>query len=430
MPAASGTTEAVLRHNLRANVLQGAFAALSQNAVQPFLGIFAIRLGASNLHIALLSAAPALANALALVPGGRWLARFRRRVPVTAWLLLLGRLMLLPLAAVPLLEGPHRATALVALVVAMHVPGALATLGWQSLLADLIPPDRRGQALADRHRVMALLGVPAALGAGAVLDRLPYPQGYQWVFALGFALGLGEVWALARTVEAAPHRPRAVPVDPFPRWRDMVREVASHQAFRRYTLASLVFYVGWQMPWPLFTRYDVSVLGASNTWLSLYSVVNTLPTVLAYPWWARLAGRRGNLPALTLAALGLSTFPLLYALGPDLYDLLYVKAWVGLFAAGVQLLLFNALLDIIPSERRTWYLAWYHALTSVPAVTAPLMGAWLLDAVGFRPAFLASFALRALGGLLLYRSVPQATAPRVRRAPPAPAGPAPAARRG
>lgn len=402
MPQRAGTTAAVLRRNLRCLVLHGALGALALNAVQPFLGIFAIRLGASNLEIALLSALPAVVGVAVLPLGGRWLDRFRRRQPAAVALLVLARCSFLLLAAVPAAGGLRPSALLVAAVTAMNVPATLAGLAWQALVADVIPPERRGQAMAERNRVMSLIGLASALGSGLLLDRMAFPGGYQLAFAAGCLLGLGEAWALARMLEAAPHRarPRGAGTDSAPVLASL-REPLADPPFRRFTWASMVFHLGWQMPWPLFTRYDVSVLGASNTWLSLFTIANTLPSVITYGLWARLADRRGTVPALFLAALGLATFPLCYALGPGLHGALAAKAWVGLFASGVQLLLFNAVLELAPGDRRAAYLACYNALTGAAAVAAPLLGAALLERAGFTPAFLVASALRLLGGLLL-----------------------------
>lgn len=423
MSERTGTTAAVLRRNLRYLVLHGALGALALNAVQPFLGIFAIRLGASNLEVALLSALPAVVGVVALPWGGRWLDRFRRRLPPAVALLLLARAGFLALAAVPWLGGPWAPELLVAVVALSQLPATLANLAWQALVADVIPPERRGQAMAERQRVMGLIGLLTALAGGAALDRLPYPAGYQAAFVAGWALGLAEAWALARMVEAVPHRARpqraAAPAPALA----LARAALADPAFRRFTWASVVFHVGWQMPWPLFTRYDVSVLGANNAWMSAFTVANTLPSVLTYGAWARLAERRGTMTALFLAVVGLSTFPLAYALGPGLWGALVAKAWVGLFASGVQLLLLQALWEVTPTAQRAAYMASYHALTGAAGVAAPLLGAALLDATGFRAAFLAAFALRLCGGLGLLWARRAAAAGPALAAPAAAPGP-------
>lgn len=128
-----------MRDNIRYNNLHGVAQALAVNLFQPFLGIFAIKLGGSNTIVALLSALPALTSAVAMIPGAIWLERLPRRKGPAAVLFLVSRLFLLAIALVPLFSRDARAPLLAALAGLMNLPAAMATVSWTALCGDVFP---------------------------------------------------------------------------------------------------------------------------------------------------------------------------------------------------------------------------------------------------------------------------------------------------
>lgn len=71
--------EALFRHNVRFNTSNQVLQVIGINMVTPFLGILALRYGASSLEVGLLSSLPAAAAVLATLPASLWLRCFPRR---------------------------------------------------------------------------------------------------------------------------------------------------------------------------------------------------------------------------------------------------------------------------------------------------------------------------------------------------------------
>ena len=90
-----------LESNIRVNTLHGITQVMALNMVQPFIGIFAVKLGASNYQIALLSSAPAVVSLLAMIPGARFIDRYPRKKRVTMAFLMAHRTFFLGLACLP-----------------------------------------------------------------------------------------------------------------------------------------------------------------------------------------------------------------------------------------------------------------------------------------------------------------------------------------
>jgi MFS family permease len=406
----------VLERNIRVNTVHGAVQTMGLNMVHPFIGIFAVRLGATNYQIALLSSAPAVVSLLAMVPGARFVDRFDRKKRLTMAFIFLHRLFFLALAMVPFFTPDRRAAILVALVALMNLPGAIGNVTWQSFIGGIVPAQLRPGAFAARNRAMSVFGTCIVLLAGRMLDVIAFPVGYQVAFVIAFLFAMAELWVLnqideegaaAVAAQAAAAESAARPAGPAvatatSNIRRAWRELLSHRPYVRYTAASVFFYFAWQTAWPLFTLYQVRVLGANNMWVSMLSLANTGGSLVGYGFWARYATRHGNLRTLFTASAGIFIVPLVYAFSTSLYTVAAFNLLTGAIFSGVSLSLFNALLDTTPDRHRTSYIAYYNTLINISAIGAPMFGVTLLDWLGFRWAFLISAAMRVAGSLVFF----------------------------
>ncbi|MEW6724281.1 MAG: MFS transporter [Bacillota bacterium] len=388
------------KKNIRLNNWHGAAAVLNANMVYPFIGIFAITMNASDLQIAMLSSLPALVSMAIMVPGAWLIDRQPRKKAITAWLMLGTRAFYLVMAAVPFLPTDFRAGALVTTVALMNIPGAVSNVAWQSFIAAVIPQASRSSAFATRSRFMSVTGVITLLFTGRLLDRIGFPVGYQVLFTGAFIIALVELYAFTRLEE----EDKSDVERSAPRlgvWQ-MLSVIRLEGPYLRFAACSLLFHFGWQMAWPLFTRYNVSYMHANNSWISLFSMVNTAGSFLAYPVWARLADRKGNRYMLIFATLGLASSPIWYALSRQLWHIALAQFFVGMFVAGVTLMLFSALLEVTPEANRTSFIAYYNTAINLSATLAPVAGVSLLSRFGIYGALYIAAGMRLLGTAAFY----------------------------
>lgn len=408
--------------NIRYNINHGVASILALNLATPFFGIFALKLGASNFQVALLSSAPAMVSLLVMFPGAMYVDRFSRKKGVTTMFFLANRLFYLALACVPLLPRELRAGAFVVGVALMNLPGAIGNVAWQSFISRVIPPAQRAWAFAHRNRLMNIVGTAAVVVAGRALDLMAFPLGYQVMFIAALAAALVEIrifqgihepdgpeaepWGTdtgARIAgpEAAYARPRRL-ISFDGSFLSALREIASTRRFIRYTLAAMVFYCAWQTAWPLFTLYQVKVLGANNLWISLLNLANTGGSIVGYGFWANFAERHGHLKSLVVSTMGIFLVPFYYAFSKSLTTIVVLNLATGAIFAGVNLALFNALLEHTPERQTTTYIAFYNTAITVTTVFAPMVGVGLLRFMSFFWAFLVCAAARVLGSLAFY----------------------------
>jgi len=371
----------VLR-NARFNVLNAVASAVALNLINPFIGIYAVKLGADNLQLGYLSSWPQAVSIVAILGAAAAVAKSQSKQRLIAGIFLLGRAAALGASTVPWFPERARVWALIGFWMLAVFPQSAAGTAQQSFLADVFPGSERARAFAARTSWASGVGTAVMLAAGWLLDYVfPYPYGYQIVFAVSFVVALVEIFFFLQMKPAGDHAAdrRQDPV----RFRTYLGTL-SHQPFRQFLSASIPFHFIWMMAWPIFTRYQVTELGANNTWTSYINVAATIAIVVSAPRWARGAERYGSMLMMGFAAINMGTAPFLLAAGADLKLQVILHLWTGIGLAGVQLLILNNLLDVSPAQGRPVYLAVHAALVAVAATVAPLVGAFLMDVMPTR----------------------------------------------
>jgi MFS family permease len=399
MQEVRGRMSQIWQHNIKYNNYHGVAQSLADNTFKPFLGIFALALGASNLEVAMLNSLPAVISVFAMLPGTKMINRSTNTKRLTAILFFAYRTFFLVIAGVPFLPQPLRSVSLVIAVGLMNLPAAVGTVAWQSLIGKLIPSDLRSQAFAQRNKLTGVVGLIPTLITGFLLDYLPSPLGYQIMFVIAFIFALAEIYLLLQLADVdGEEQYSSTPEKDLCSLRDIVNE----KKFFRYMASSLVFYFGWQMAWPLFTLYQVKNLGANNTWIGFFSAIITLVSILSYHWWGKYAGDKGNYKALILATFGMAITPIFTALSPNLWVLAATNLIAGFFTAGTVLILFNAMLDTAPDCIRTSCVAYYNTMINISATIAPFVGSLIMDISNIYVALMVSALLRGLGCVAFY----------------------------
>ena len=393
-----------LDQNIRLNILHGIFNAATLDMVNPFTGIFAMKLGASEFQVALLSSAPAAISLLAMIPGAGLIDRQSQKKSLTFLFMLAHRVFFLGIACIPFFKPTLRATIFVAVIGIMNFPGAIANIAWQSFISKIIPPERRAEAFAYRNRALNLIGTILALMAGFLLDQMAFPIGYQVVFAIAFLLALVELRIFNMIDEGDSvtggsdfEATRPDNEEPIHFHTPGLTEILAEKRFIRYTLASVMFYFSWQIAWPLFSWYQVKILGANNFWVSILSLMNTGGSLAGYGFWIRVLNRHGNLKTLFYATLPIFLVPTIYAFSRNLYTIVAFNLISGAIFSGVNLALFNALLEVTPDTCKTSFIAYYNTCITVATIIAPIVGVSLLNIMNFQWAFITCALLRVMG---------------------------------
>ncbi|TVY07094.1 MFS transporter [Paenibacillus cremeus] len=399
----------VLRSNIRNNLWNGIAWSIGFNFVTPFIGVLAAQLGATNTDYALLSSIPALLTILITLPVSMVIERFRKQKRIIAGLILLCRFFYFLLVFVPLLDVSAM-TALILLVGMYNATNSVIAVAWQSMMGELIPISYRNRVFSQRNIWTGLVGMVIAFVAGWGIDRFPYPLGYQVAFTIGFAAAIVETWYFMKLripseEQAAAEVAAAAETGPSVRSGLTTRSFAQAfklQAGRPYYLfcASAIIYIfTWQAAWPIYTKVKVDMLHATNTMMSIDTIVGAIGTLIGFRVWARFADRKGTGLTVFWSALTLAVTPYCWVYAPDM-NWIYVYDLIGGVAtAGFQQSVFNRLLELVPDQGRQQGIAIYTTLSQVSAIFAPIIGMQLFASIHYDVCMSILGSARVVGSL-------------------------------
>jgi MFS-type transporter involved in bile tolerance (Atg22 family) len=184
------------------------------------------------------------------------------------------------------------------------------------------------------------------------------------------------------------------------RLHDALVALRDNAPFSRFLISQFVFRCGLALALPLFPLYWVRELNASDGWIGVINTVNSGVLLVAYFIWSTLSRRKGATIVLLICSFGLGFYPLLTGLTHTVAPLPIYAGLAGIFAAGIDLVLFDILLSTCPPRHTASYIALYQMTTYVATFLAPTLGTFLADTVGSAPALFASSALRFAGAAL------------------------------
>jgi MFS family permease len=406
------------------------YGVLSGSAIS-FLTVYATRLGGDAFQIGLLTAGPAVVNLLATLPSGRWLET-RPIGPAVFWSAAFHRLFYLLWVIIPWLLLPRMEIwAYILVTLLMSIPGTVLAVGFNALFADAVPPEWRPHVTGVRNAVLSVAFIVTSLSCGVILETMPFPQGYQVVFAIG-ALG-----AIMSTVHLFFVRPLSDGRQrPAGRWyrlgdlaspgriqgvtdqgrtaiglrfltrssgKSMLRLEILRGPFGVVLAGLFAFHVAQYLAIPLFPIAWVNDLGFSDGLISQGQALFYAAVFIGSTQLNRITQRLGNQRVLAAGVLLLAGYPAVTAVmqGPPVYLLVSLLGGLGWSLAGGAIA--NYILERTPDNDRPAHLAWYNLALNAAILIGSLLGPLLADWIGLMAALLVAAMARALAGMFIWR---------------------------
>lgn len=338
-----------------------------------FLIGYALRLGATNVHIGLLSTIPMLCigvqlGTAALIERGmsrRRLTLVASLLNVACWLPVMLLPYVVPGASVTLKVGVL-ITALTVLTFFAFVAGN-ARGSW---VGDLIPVRFRGTFFGRATMYSGIIASLFAIGEGAFLDVIKQHGLAGFTILFGFGMVFGVVGALLFLPQADIPAPRHENGANLPR---LLLETLLNRSLRIVMLFAVIWSLQ-AVAGPFYVTYMLRDLGMSFVGIGIINATFMLSCLLSAPLWGRAVDRWGCRPVLTACAVGLGAMQFSW-LWLDTAHAVYctlplVNIASGASAAGVSVALSTLLYKVTPSRGRSVHFAVYSIV--VVLVTAPL----------------------------------------------------------
>jgi MFS family permease len=381
------------------------FGVLNGSTVS-FLSIYAIRIGATGFEIGLLGAISAFVTLFLAIPAGHWLQTQRISGAVFA-AAIISRLGYLPLIFLPwLFPEQKQVVAILVITLLMAIPLTPLGMGFNALFAEAVPSDYRAHVAGIRNVMLAITFMFTSLLSGYILDTMPFPTGYQIVFAIG-TLG-----ALMSTVHLKFVRPIAsetptLPPEPaargsFPRNISLRTDIWK-SPFRRVLLTLFVFHLTQYLPVPIFGIYNVRVLQLTDDNLGIGTALFYLSVLLGSTQIRKLVQRFGNQNITGWSIAGLALYPFFLSLSQNALHFYGVSLIGGLAFAFVSGAYANYMLEHIPAHDRPSHLAWYTVILNVAILLGSLVGPAISEMIGLTSALVLFAALRMLAAVFILK---------------------------
>jgi len=263
------------------------------------------------------------------------------------------------------------------LVVFSNASIMLATPGWLSWMADLVPEKIRGRYFGVRNISVAIATITSTIIGGIIIDKF---RGMN-LEHIGFAIiiGLGTLFALVAVIilNKLPDKPAAViKTDGDP---GRLFEPLKDRSFRRLLKVFFVWNFAIGLSAPFFAPHMLNVLKMSFTQISLYSSAAALIAILLNKSWGKVIDRFGCKPVVAFTAFGIAIVPLIWFFprAGHLNILIFESLFSGFLWAGFNLAAFNIPIANSPKQGRTTYLAMFSVVTGLSFFCASLIGGML-----------------------------------------------------
>lgn len=349
----------------------------------PFLAAFALGLGAQNYGIGLLASIGFLSQTMQ-IPGVVLLRALRYRRAITVACATLSRLCWLPIVLIPVFgQGPAF------LVQWLFMAGILASIpgpSWNSLVHELVPPDRLGWVFSRRMMGGMALGLGLTLAGGYWIDRWSAANpgaplyGYSVVFVVALAIGLAGVGTIVRLPEPPM---RAIAEEPV---RTALLRPLQDANYRRILMFMATWTFAMNMATPFFVPYMLERHRLSMLAITALATVSQITHIAFLRVWGRLADRYSNAWVLSasgpLVVVGLLLWtvttlpeePVLTAL-----LLLVIHLLSGMAFAAIALASGNIAMKLSPPGQAHTYLTVFGLAGATSGAMAPLVGGLLAD---------------------------------------------------
>lgn len=393
------------------------FWATFLGSVATFNAAYAIRLGADNFQVSLLSSIPALMAVLVSYPAGQFLQRRTRRMPWVLGMLFAHRASFLLVAAAPWFGRLGISPGLLAVlfIVVGTAPSYFFNVGWIAMLGEVIPENRRAAVFTARNITNQVTASVVVFLCGQWLSRVPFSINYQSLYLMGFLASMLSSYyllkldvpdsAVTEADKAKLEPPRLVKRRSLGEWgrsamntaRALRNDFADNPAFMRITRNTLLHGVGVWMAAPLYALYFVRQLEASDAWLGINGTTAAIGTIAGYSLWRWLIGRWGEPVCLKRAIVLVGVYPVLVGLTPSLPVILGYGVLNGLIVPGTNLSHFNMLLSVTPANERPRFTAIYVTIMNIGAFVSPLISVAIAEYVGLAPMLVISGLLSIIG---------------------------------
>ncbi|MEZ0396777.1 MAG: MFS transporter [Anaerolineales bacterium] len=390
-----------LKHNLVVNLLDGAFFGLGWGfgSLGTIVPLLVARMTDSALLIGLIPAIHGVAWQLPQLFMANAVARKRLYKPMVMWITLHERVPYLGLALVGIFLGelgkPFALILTFALILWQGLGAGFTANPWQSMVAKIIPSERRGTFFGAQASLANVLMSGAAIAAGYLLDTISD----RWDFAACFLLtlvGMGLSYLFLGLTREPEDTEKTLPEKqslPWREWMTLLRHDRNFSIFLAVRFLSSFATMGFAF----YIVYGLRRFGMDEVTAGFLTAALTITQTLANGVMGWLGDRYGHRAMLIVGSLAVTLSSLMAWGGPTIAWLYPVFILAGLANVAYWTIGMVITTQFGSEETRPTYIGLSNTLVAPATILAPLLGGWIADAVSFQ----ATFMISAIGGVII-----------------------------
>lgn len=365
-----------VERSLQHSVRDGVAYSVMTGAGESYFSAYALFLKASTAQIAVLAALPSLLGSLMQLLSA-WLGqRTGRRKAIILSGAALQCVTWFPIIWLPYVFPEHAVPLLIGCIALYHAALNFSVPVWSSLMGDLVPERRRGRYFAWRTRLASISSFVSLIVAGMLLNHFDASDqtrlGFTILFSVAAAARIYSTHQLSRMYE-----PPCVshPIE-LPPLSQLWQRLWGSQ-FIRFSLSVTLMNSAVAISAPFFSVYMLRDLKFSYVEFMCNTAMAVIVQFLTLKTWGRLADIFGNRPILTATSLIIPILPALWLVSGNFWYLLGLQVISGIAWAGFGLSAGNYLYDLVPSGKRSAFVAMHNVLNSAGAFLGAMLGAYL-----------------------------------------------------
>jgi len=280
-----------------------------------------------------------------------------------------------------------------------NVGAGVIIVGWQDMIAKIIPVEKRGRFFGITNFIGNGTGILGALAVPFVLAKFTFPLGYVFSFAATGAFLLLAWVFLSLTREPAVTNSKP-PVSQLNYLRSLPEVLRRDRNFRMYLLSQIIFSLS-GMATGFLVVYTVQTWNLPDAEAGGFMIALQIGLTLANLFFGFLADRKGHKLSLEICLL-LSTLAVVLAIiAPSPWWFFPIFFLRGAVSAGTFISGISIVYEFTDAENRPTYIGLANTIPGIVVSIAPLIGGWLAGAMGYRSMFILSAIIAAASWVLL-----------------------------
>ena len=311
-------------------------------------------------------------------------------------------IFLLPLMIYTLADSKPLLTVVLFFVLyTWHNFGAgLIIVGWQDMIAKVIPVDKRGRFFGISNFLGNGMGILGALAVPVILGRYTFPLGYVAVFTITAVFFFISWVSLSLTREPAVPSSKP-PVSQAAYLRSLPQILRRDHNFRAFLIAQIAFALS-GMATGFLVVYTARTWDLPDAQASGFMVALQIGLVLANLGFGFFSDRRGHKLTLEITCL-LNILVLgLAAIAPNPSWFFAVFFLSGAVSAGSFISGISIVYEFTAAEDRPTYIGLANTIPGIAVTLAPLLGGWLAGVMDYQPMFITAAVFGLVSWILLH----------------------------